>query len=78
MKQRLIILIMVFAVILILGWALAAVASSRTALTPTVIEADGVTTTVDLSYDLSGIQIVPERAERLHKIPPAPKADIER
>ncbi len=77
MKRNLIITA-VSAVILFLCFALMVTASYQVYDEPVVIEAPGTSITVDATTDLSGIEVITERQERLDNIPSAHQAEISR
>ena len=64
-------------VIIILCLAAVALASSYNTV-PEVIEDVGTSVKVDMTTDLSGVKLIPEREKRLQAIPNAPRAKTNR
>ena len=78
MKEKILLTLTAGVVVLILCWGVTAIASSHNTMQPTVVNLDSEEITVDVSYDLSGIKLIPERAERLDRIPNARRAKLNR
>ena len=78
MKPKTSFILIIVAAMFILCCAVMALASSHNNLMPKVIENAGISKTVQATKDLSGINVIPERAERLQDIPKTSRATINR